>query len=137
MKLFSYISEPVRPRLLSLGVAMLAVLGFATLPGCMTKQNQMGVQNKWRDMSPPPFEKGKTTQSDVMRELGPPSQLIALHDQSIFYYLREQLRTKSLFLILYNQTRERISYDRAIFFFDKQGTLTQFAFSEESIPRDK
>jgi outer membrane protein assembly factor BamE (lipoprotein component of BamABCDE complex) len=105
--------------------------------GCATKENQMGVQNKWRSEPAPAFERGHTTQSQVMAALGPPSQVIGLHDQTLFYYLREQLKTKSVFLIFYNQTRERVSYDRAIFFFDKQGLLTDFALSEEAIPREK
>ena len=89
----------------------------------------------WRDPALPPLEKGRTTQSDVMRELGPPSQVIALHDQTLFYYLREQFKSDAMFLILYNQTRERITYDRAIFFFNQKGVLTDFAFSNESIPQ--
>ncbi len=72
-----------------------------------------------------------------MAALGPPSQVIALHDQTLFYYLREQLKTKAVFLLLYNQTRENVSYDRAIFFFDKNGTLSDFAYSEEAVPLEK
>ena len=112
--------------------ALCVVLATA---GCATKQSQLGVQNAWRDPALPPFEKGRTTQSDVMRQLGPPSQVIALHDQTLFYYLREQFKSDAMFLILYNQTRERITYDRAIFFFNPKGVLTDFAFSNESIPQ--
>lgn len=85
----------------------------------------------------PAFEKGRTTQSDVMRALGPPSQVIGLQDQTIFYYLREQSRTKSVFLVIYNQTSQRITYDRAIFFFNKQSVLSDFAYSLEAIPMQK
>jgi len=72
-----------------------------------------------------------------MAALGPPSQVIALHDQTLFYYLREQLTSKSYFLLVYNQTRENVTYDRAIFFFDKNGTLSDFAYSKEAIPLEK
>lgn len=72
-----------------------------------------------------------------MAALGPPSQVIALHDQTLFYYLREQLATKGLFLLLYNQMRENVSYDRAIFFFDRKGILTDFAYSAETIPYEE
>jgi outer membrane protein assembly factor BamE (lipoprotein component of BamABCDE complex) len=103
------------------------------LSACSTKQSQLGVENKWRNPAPPSFEKGRTTQSDVMRQLGPPSQVIALHDQTLFYYLREQFESRAMLLIIYNRTRERITYDRAIFFFNKDGVLTDFALSDEHI----
>lgn len=103
--------------------------------GCANRQSQMGVENKWRAQSPPEFTAGSTTQSEVMRVLGPPSQVIALDGQTLFYYLREQQKLKSLSVIIYSHSRERIVYDRAIFFFDSDGVLRDFAFSDEAIPR--
>jgi hypothetical protein len=103
--------------------------------GCVSKRSEMGVENTWRDPSPPAFQKGQTTEADVMRALGPPSQVIALQDQTLFYYLREQSRSKAVYLVVYNQTRQQIDYDRAIFFFDKQRTLTDFAYSKEAVPK--
>lgn len=117
--------------LVFLGACLLAV------SGCLSKRSEMGVRNSWRDPSLPAFEKGRTTQSEVMRALGPPSQVIALQDQTLFYYLREQSRTKAMFLIVYNQTRQQITYDRAIFFFNKQSVLTDFAYSAEAVPAEK
>jgi hypothetical protein len=38
-------------------------------------------------------------------------------------------------VIIYSHSRERIIYDRAIFFFDSKGVLRDFALSEEAIPR--
>ena len=118
-----------------------AILGYLTalslallLSGCASKQSQLGVKNLWRDRPATAFEKGRTTQSEVMHVLGPPSQVIGLHDQTIFYYLREQLKAKALYLVVYNQTREQITYDRAIFFFDTKGILKDFAFSDETVP---
>lgn len=109
-------------------------LGWLALGvGCATHQSQMGVRNVWRDAPAPPFAKGSSTQADVMAALGPPSQIIGLTDQTVFYYLREQAKSKGLFLILYNQTRENVDYDRAIFFFDRQGILTDFAYSAEVV----
>jgi hypothetical protein len=67
----------------------------------------------------------------------PTAQVIGLQDRTLFYYLREQGKTRSLLLIVYNQTRERVDYDHAIFFFDKQGVLTDFSYSEEAIARKK
>jgi len=126
------IMKTTKMRTLGFLAAMCLALAGA---GCAMKQSQLGVQNLWREPSPPAFENGRTTQSDVMRELGPPSQVIALHDQTLFYYLREQLKSRAMILIIYNDTRETITYDRAIFIFDKDGVLTEFAFSNESIPR--
>jgi hypothetical protein len=115
---------------------LLAVL-TPVLSGCSSKRSEMGVLNKWRDSAAPTFEKNRSTQSDVMSALGPPSQVIALQDQTLFYYLREQSRTKGFFLIIYNQTRQQITYDRAIFLFNKQAILTDFAYSQEAIPLKK
>ncbi len=120
-----------RARRILLTILILALL--ALLPACASKRSQMGVRNTWRAAPAPAFKKGSTSQSEVMAALGPPSQVIALHDQTLFYYLREQLENKSVFLLVYNQIRENISYDRAIFFFDKQGMLTDYAYSQEAI----
>jgi outer membrane protein assembly factor BamE (lipoprotein component of BamABCDE complex) len=116
---------------------LIGTLLLLPLCGCLSKRGEMGVRNFWRDPSLTAFEKGRSTQSDVMRTLGPPSQVIALQDQTLFYYLREQSQTKAMFLIIYNQTRQQITYDRAIFFFDKHSVLTDFAFSKEAIPNEK
>ena len=113
--------------------ALATLLFIPVVTGCVSKRSEMGVENSWRDPSPPAFEKGRSTQSDVMRSLGPPSQVIALQEQTLFYYLREQSRSKAVYLVVYNQTRQRINYDRAIFFFNKQGVLTDFAYSKEAI----
>ena len=119
--------------------AFLILLGvlLSLLNGCVSKHSEMGVRNYWRAPTPPAFEKGKSTQADVLHGLGPPSQVIALQDQTLFYYLREQSRTKAMFLIFYNHTGQEILYDRAIFFFNKQSVLTDFAYSAETVPLEK
>jgi len=117
--------------------ALSAAVLVVALSGCLSKRGEMGVRNYWRDDSLAVFEKDRSTQSDVLRALGPPSQVIALQDQTLFYYLREQTKTKAMYLIIYNQTREQITYDRAIFFFNKQGVLTDFNYSKEAIPTQK
>src|SRR5262245_21306184 len=113
---------------------ILALALTILLSACVSKRSAMGVQNKWRETPAPTFEKGRSTQSEVMHALGPPSQVIALSEQTLFYYLREQSRTKAFFLLIYNQTRQEIAYDRAIFFFNKNGVLTDFSYSAESVP---
>lgn len=122
---------PVKP----LALVMTLAGGLAVGLGCANRQSQMGVENKWRATPGPVFEVGSTTQSEVMQTLGPPSQVIALDDRTLFYYLREQQKLRSLSLIIYSHSREHILYDRAIFFFDSEGVLRDFAMSEEAIPR--
>ncbi len=111
-----------------------AVIPLLLLAGCIVSSADSGVLNKWRDESLPAFERGKTTQSEVATALGPPSQLINLGDELIFYYLAERSRSRGVILIVYNTTSERVSYDRAIFFFDNEGVLKDFALSLEKTP---
>ena len=106
-------------------------------PGCITKTETQGAENLWRGESPPVFYRGTSTQHDVLVALGPPSQVISLGEKTVFYYLLEQTRSHSEVLIVYNQTHRTIVYDRAIFFFDAQGRLTEFATSHERIPPDR
>jgi hypothetical protein len=100
----------------------------------VSKDARQGVENRWRAEAVPTFKEGETTQHDVLAALGPPSQLIKVGNRTVFYYLQELKKVRSLILILYNQTRENITYDRAIFFFDEQGRLTDFATSAEKAP---
>ena len=97
--------------------------------GCVSKNARQGVETRWRGNDAPTFKQGESTEHDVLAALGPPSQLVNLGNQTVFYYLQEQKKTRSAILILYNQTREKITYDRAIFFFDQQGRLADFSTS--------
>jgi outer membrane protein assembly factor BamE (lipoprotein component of BamABCDE complex) len=117
-----------------LTVVFLLLPGLFT-SGCVSKNSRQGVENTWRAETAPTFKQGQTTQHEVLSALGPPSQVINLGNQTVFYYLQEEKQTRSVVLILYNQTREKITYDRAIFFFDPQGRLTEFATSDEKISR--
>jgi hypothetical protein len=67
--------------------------------------------------------------------LGPPSQLIALSDQTVFYYLTEKTSGKGYIFIFWNQVNAKSEYDRAIFFFDSDGVLEEFAYSQEEVER--
>jgi hypothetical protein len=102
--------------------------------GCISKSSTQGVQNLWRAEPAPVFERGKTTEHDVLTALGPPSQVITAGNRTVFYYLLEAKRSRGAILIIYNRTVERITYDRAIFFFDGQGRLSDFATSDEKVP---
>ena len=107
---------------------------FVFTAGCVNKSSTQGVENLWRASPPPAFERGKSTEHDVLSALGPPSQVISTPNRTLFYYLLEAKRSRGLILLIYNQTQERIEYDRAIFFFDAQGRLTDFATSNEKVP---
>lgn len=100
--------------------------------GCFKSTEENGVTNVWRDTSLPQIEKGTTTQSQILEMLGPPSQLINLENQVVFYYLLEKTVNKGAFLMLYNWKNKTVKYDRAIFFFDRNGVLDDFAFSVEN-----
>jgi hypothetical protein len=76
---------------------------------------------------------GQTTESDIIKALGPPSQVIGLRDQTVFYYLTEHRKGKGAIFIIYNWVKEDTIYDRAIFFFDQNGVLRDYGFSKEEI----
>lgn len=112
-------------------IVMLALL----IAGCTNFGSIDGVSNLWREVPVDQFQKGVTKQSDVLELLGPPSQLINLHDQTVFYYLAQQSSGKGKIFIVWNQVDIENRYDRAIFFFDIEGVLEEFAYSKEAIGR--
>ena len=102
---------------------------------CVSYGSVDGVDNIWRDVPLDQFRPGITTQSDVLDRLGPPSQMIALQEATVFYYLREETTGQGRVFIVWNRAREHSRYDRAVFFFDRDGVLTDAAYSNESISR--
>jgi hypothetical protein len=92
-----------------------------------------GVENTWRNPSIPAPIVGQTTQAQILDRYGPPSQIIGLDQQTVFYYLTERNRGSGTILIVYNWLNEKVTYDRAIFFFDTDGVLADYGFSRESI----
>jgi len=108
---------------------LLASLALALASGCVNQRSERGVEALWHDAGPESFEPGRTTRSQVMEILGPPSQILSLAAGSAFYYMLETTHTRGLILLLYNQRSEETSYDRAVFFFDQQDVLTDYALS--------
>lgn len=108
---------------------------FSTL-GCVSNSDHKGVRNVWRAPDFPGFTAGETTQKDVLELLGPPSQLIALDEFTVFYYLHEVAESRGYLLLIYNRMTKDVQFDRAIFFFNKAGVLTEFSLSEEEISYD-
>ena len=98
--------------------------------GCAQISKKAGVENKWREQNIV-LQEGVTTQQQVLAQLGPPSQIIALSEKTVFYYLFEETKGRLLFLILYNQATTDITYDRAIFFFNKDSILETYSFSKK------
>ena len=50
----------------------------------------------------------------------------------VFYYLREEGAGNALVLLVYNQARFKMGYDRAIFFFDQDGVLKEHQYSHRN-----
>lgn len=96
--------------------------------GCVNYQREMGAENLWRDG--PVFSKGTTTTEEVLANLGPPSQIAGMNDRTVFYYLHEEVVGRGLILLIYNRSEEITTFDRAIFVFNKEGVLEDYAYSK-------
>jgi outer membrane protein assembly factor BamE (lipoprotein component of BamABCDE complex) len=97
------------------------------LGGCAQFESKRGVDVNWQSVVTEKLVTGKTTRPEVLALLGPPSQVIALDNESVLYYLFEHSEGEGLILIVYNRMRIDTRYDRAIFFFDKNDVLTEFS----------
>lgn len=102
------------------------------LTGCVQYQSTAGVKNTWREIPTDQIQKGVVTQAEILDWLGPPSQVIALGEQTVFYYLSQLQSGQSKILIVWNDTKDQTRYDRAIFFFNQDGVLTEFSIRDET-----
>ena len=114
-------------------ISLLATL----IPACANWNEDAGVENHWRASEAPQWTVGETSAEDVMSFLGPPSQIVDLQDQVVYYYLRENVTGKGYYFLFYNTSQSTTRYDRAIFFFDVQGRLLRYAYSDESLSYEK
>ena len=112
-------TQLIRTSLLALGVSLVAA--------CAQFDSQRGVEVNWHANVTDTLVKGQSTRSEVLALLGPPSQVIALNDESALYYLFERSEGEGLVLIVYNRMRIDTRYDRAIFFFDESDVLSDFS----------
>ena len=135
------LKQPQAGRLIEIGVQpwslrslLLCLFTVLLLAGCAAFSSEEGVENSWRSLSAATFRPGITTQAEVAELLGPPSQIISLASGTAFYYLREERRGKGFILIVYNQGTQTIRYDRAVFFFDQDGILTNHAIRNDIAP---
>ena len=117
-------------------VPALALLLPLLLSCCANWAEDTGVDNHWRDANTPAWVNGQSTNEDIMAALGPPSQIISLNEQVVYYYMRERTRGSGYYFLVYNNSRETTEYDRAIYFFDDQGVLLRYSYSETSLPRE-
>jgi len=103
------------------------------LVGCVNYSRESGVENLWRQSQN--FTNGKTTTKQILSALGPPSQVLALGDKTIYYYLKEEVTREGLILLIYNTTKEITLFDRAIFIFTEQGILEDFSYTKQNKPK--
>ncbi|MEM9382541.1 MAG: hypothetical protein AAGB93_21490 [Planctomycetota bacterium] len=113
---------------LSLVARAVLLLGLAA--SCINNSAERGVEPTWQAVDAEAFLPGTTTRSDVLRELGAPSQLVSLSNGTALYYVLERSQGTGLVLLLYNQRKDRTTYERAVFFFDADDVLTDFAFGD-------
>lgn len=113
----------IKPRFFTLLVLLLAV----SSSGCVQFKARRGIEVAWQDQVVANLEKGRSTRADVLALLGPPSQVIALEDETVLYYLFEKAEGEGVILILYNNIDIGYRYDRAIFFFDEDDVLTDYS----------
>ena len=99
----------------------------ALLVGCVRYENKRGVDVLWQPEVTAQLVKGQATRKDILTLLGPPSQLIALENETVLYYLFERSKGDGMILIVYNRMKIRTRYDRAVFFFDENDTLRDYA----------
>ena len=104
-----------------------ALIVTLLLSGCVRYENKRGVDVLWQPEVTAQLIKGQSTREDILTLLGPPSQLIALEDETVLYYLFERSQGDGMILIVYNRMKIRTRYDRAVFFFDENDTLRDYA----------
>lgn len=109
-------------------LSIIAVLLISSLSACVNYSRDSGVENLWRQ--PQTFTNGTTTSQQVLMALGPPSQVLAIGNQTLYYYLKEQVTREGLILLIYNETTEVSVFDRAMFIFDPHGMLVDFSYSK-------
>ena len=120
----------MKPATATIGRTLTVIALLVLTAGCARMETEKGLDPTWHRISADTFQVGISTQSDVMRVLGPPSQVIPGQGGDILYYLHERAVGTGVVFIVYNQLQLKTRYDRAIFFFDEAGVLVDYAISE-------
>lgn len=104
------------------------------MASCISANSERGVEPLWSEpageTAAERWTVGTTTKRQILKDLGPPSQVVTLGDETVFYYLREHMKVNGLVLLVYNNVRVNAEYDRAIFFFNKKGVITDLSVSK-------
>ena len=106
---------------------LVTALSLSIMAGCAQYTDNRGVEVTWQPAVMEEFAVGETTRSDVLKRLGPPSQVITMDEETVLYYLYEKRQGQGLILIVYNRFDVESRYDRAVFFFDGNDRLTEYA----------
>jgi outer membrane protein assembly factor BamE (lipoprotein component of BamABCDE complex) len=106
--------------------ACLLALTFtlAGAAGCAVTRGDLGAPFKDADIAA--VKNGRSTQSDVVRLLGAPDNVIQLGDREAFHYYHYTLK-HATFLVF---SRVNIASDELYVFFDSRGVVDQVLFSE-------
>lgn len=112
-----------------MSISKAAVVGLCliALSACAQYRNTRGVEVSWDAEALAGIERGSTTRADILARLGPPSQVLASGDETALYYLNEGATGEAMLLLLYNRFAVDTRYDRAIFFFDSNDVLSDYA----------
>ena len=105
----------------------------AGLSGCSIADRRAGIPNRWHDEARR-FQRGKTTEQEVLDALGPPSHVLEINDRTAYYYLLEDDHTWAVTAVVFNYSNIKAKFDRAIFFFDADRKLAEFAVSRRRLP---
>ena len=101
--------------------------GLGLIMGCAQYTDRRGVEVTWQPDAVAQLQKGESTREDVLALMGPPSQVISLEDETVLYYLYEKSAGEGVILIVYNRFDRITDFDRAVFFFDKNDVLREYA----------
>jgi hypothetical protein len=110
-------------------MVLLALSALSMTLGCASLNSQRGTENLWRGADASQWKIGETTDQAILATLGPPSQLIALNDEVVYYYMLEKTKKRTMIFFIYNTTKQNVTYDRAMFIFNKAGVLQKFSLS--------
>ena len=106
---------------------LLALLASPLVAGCIRTRAERGLEPRWSDLAEDEFVRGETKRAQVLERLGVPSQILTVGGGTALYYLQERLASDGMLLLVYNERTEEMRYDRAVFFFDENETLTDYA----------
>jgi hypothetical protein len=110
------LARRLSPYLLSMTLALVGA------SGCAVSRGDLGMSFNGADISA--IRNGITTQTEVVRLLGAPDNVIQLGDREVFHYYHYTLK-HATFLVF---SRVNIASDELYVFFDRRGIVDQVLF---------